>query len=103
LEFEEQVKALEDELEKERERVRKVQFELAQRMQELHTVKDQQNQAANGLKEQIKERDAQIAKLKRQITVKGVHACPPACWRESSLSCFVFRVLTTILHLVKRV
>jgi DNA repair exonuclease SbcCD ATPase subunit len=78
LEFEEQVKALEDELEREKEKVKKMQFELAQKMQELHTVKDQQNQATNGLKEQVKERDAQIAKLKRQITVKGMTSLVPA-------------------------
>jgi DNA repair exonuclease SbcCD ATPase subunit len=79
LEFEEQIKSLEDELEKERERVRKVQFELAQRLQELHVTKDQVAQTTSTLHEQIKDRDAQIAKLKRQITVKGTTSTPYGC------------------------
>ncbi|ELR13889.1 uncharacterized protein ACA1_364050 [Acanthamoeba castellanii str. Neff] len=94
LEFEEQVKALEDELEREKEKVKKMQFELAQKMQELHTVKDQQNQATNGLKEQVKERDAQIAKLKRQITVKGIQSQSSSqAELESSLSAMTDRLI----------
>jgi chromosome segregation ATPase len=96
LEFEEQVKALEDELEREKEKVKKMQFELAQKMQELHTVKDQQNQATNGLKEQVKERDAQIAKLKRQITVKGTASLVPVLCAVCVCVCVLCALLTPL-------
>jgi len=71
LEYEEQIKTLEDELEKEREKVRKVHMELAQRTQELQGTKDQMALSSSNLQEQIKERDTQISKLKRQLATKG--------------------------------
>ncbi len=81
-EFEDQVKGLEDELHREKERYKKLHVELLQKTNEITAAKQKADEATAAFNEQIKLKDALITKLKRQLTIKGtfLHVLPPpAC------------------------
>jgi len=70
--MQEHIHHLEESYTKEKERVKALQVELLQKGQEAASTRERMESLNKQLQEQLKNNEAQIAKLKRQLAIKGL-------------------------------
>ena len=70
--MQEHIHHLEESYTKEKERVKALQVELLQKGQEAASARERMESLNKQLQEQLKNNEAQIAKLKRQLAIKGL-------------------------------